>query len=119
MMLLPMLNGGRVAKEWQPMSALICNGPISRCNNFMAEKKGRSGHPVHRPDGRGGTSAANRAAGISGISATGARPAGATQSPPALAAPSAPTPAGTAPGPPTDPEPALAAAPSPDAPNNC
>ena len=70
MMLLPMLKGGNVANEWQPMSALMCSGPISRCSSFIAEKNGRSGQPVHKPDGRGGTNAASRAAGIRGNSLT-------------------------------------------------
>ena len=66
MMLLPMLNGGRVAKEWQPMSALMCSGPVSFCSSLSAAKNGRSGQPVHSPDGRAGTSAASFAAGSSG-----------------------------------------------------
>src|SRR6185312_16313305 len=72
MMLLPMLNGGSVANEWQPMSALMCNGPISRCSSFIAEKNGRSGQPVQSPDGRAGTSRARRALGTSGTSFTAA-----------------------------------------------
>ena len=63
MMLLPMLNGGSVAKEWQPMSALMCSGPVSRCSSFMAAKNGRSGQPVQSPEGRGGTSFASCAGG--------------------------------------------------------
>src|SRR5580658_1579409 len=62
MMLLPMLNGGNVAKEWQPISALMCSAPTSFCNIFIAAKNGRSGHPVHNPDGRAGTNAASLAA---------------------------------------------------------
>ena len=68
MMLLPMLKGGNVANEWQPMSALICSGPVSFCKSFMAEKNGRSGQPVHSPEGRGGTSVASFCAGTSGTS---------------------------------------------------
>src|SRR5690348_18177782 len=62
MMLLPMLKGGSVAKEWQPISALMCSGPVSFCRIFIAAKNGRSGHPVHSPDGRAGTRAASFAA---------------------------------------------------------
>src|SRR6266446_5647054 len=62
MMLLPMLKGGSVANEWQPMSALMCSAPTSFCRIFIAAKNGRSGQPVHSPEGRGGTSAASLAA---------------------------------------------------------
>ena len=68
MMLLPMLKGGRVAKEWQPISELMCSAPSSRCTSLIAENSGRSGHPVHSPDGRCGTSAANLPAGTSAAS---------------------------------------------------
>src|SRR4029078_13691262 len=39
-------NGANVAKECQPMSALICDGPSSPCISLMAEKTGPSGQPV-------------------------------------------------------------------------
>ena len=52
---LPRLNGANVEKEWQPISELMCTGPISFSSNFTAVNSGRSGHPVHRPGGRGGT----------------------------------------------------------------
>src|SRR5258708_25356135 len=57
----PKLNGGSVANEWQPISALILTGPISRCINLSDVKNGRSGQPVHRPGGREG-----KTVGISG-----------------------------------------------------
>src|ERR1700716_2261913 len=56
-MLAPRLNGGRVRKEWQPMSALIWSGPASFCRSFREANRGRSGQPVHKPGGRGGTRA--------------------------------------------------------------
>ena len=68
MMLLPMLNGGSVANEWQPMSALMCSAPVSFCSSFIAAKNGRSGQPMHRPEGRAGTSAASLPWGTSGTS---------------------------------------------------
>ena len=61
MMVFPKLKGAAVAKEWQPMSEEMWNGPISSCNCLIAENNGRSGHPVHNPAGRGGNSAINRA----------------------------------------------------------
>src|SRR6202041_3182501 len=65
MMLEPVLNGASVAKEWQPMSALTCTLPNSFCTIFIDEKKGRSGQPVHRPGGRGGTALRSSFIGIS------------------------------------------------------
>src|ERR1700723_1576279 len=65
MMLEPVLNGASVAKEWQPMSALTCTLPNSFCTIFIDEKKGRSGQPVHRPGGRGGTALRSSLIGIS------------------------------------------------------
>src|SRR5271156_1158365 len=53
---LPIENGAKVAKEWQPISALIWVGPISRCASFIAAKTGRSGQPVQKFGGRGGMS---------------------------------------------------------------
>src|SRR5579863_257034 len=53
---LPSENGAKVANEWQPMSALIWVGPISRWASFIAAKTGRSGHPVQKFGGRGGIS---------------------------------------------------------------
>src|ERR1700689_5505397 len=44
MMLLPILKGGSVAKEWQPISELMCSAPSSRCTSLIAEKSGRCGH---------------------------------------------------------------------------
>ena len=43
-------------------------GPVSRCKSFMAVNSGRSGQPVHKPDGRDGTRAARRPAATSGLS---------------------------------------------------
>src|SRR6185503_4302191 len=51
---LPIENGAKVANEWQPMSALIWVGPISRCISLIAENTGRSGQPVQKVGGRGG-----------------------------------------------------------------
>src|SRR5258708_13452057 len=62
MMLLPMLNGGSVANEWQPISAVMCRSSTSFCRIFVGAKEGRCGHPVHNGEGRGGTSAASLAA---------------------------------------------------------
>ncbi len=52
------------------MSALTCIGPRSRSISFIAVKSGRSGQPVHRPEGRAGTAPASAAAGNSGCSRT-------------------------------------------------
>src|ERR1700720_1205619 len=85
MMLLPMLNGGSVANEWHPISALMCSAPTSFCRIFIAAKNGRSGHPVHNPEGRAGTSAASLAAGTgeaSVLGGGGGPPAGAQCRPP-------------------------------------
>ena len=51
-----MLNGGMVANEWQPMSALIWVGPSSRCTSLRALNTGRSGQPVQKAGGRAGRS---------------------------------------------------------------
>ena len=42
------------------MSALTCRGPRSRSISFIAVKSGRSGQPVHRPDGPRGHCACER-----------------------------------------------------------
>ena len=52
---LPRLNGARVAKEWQPMSLEIWTLPTSRSSNLIAEKTGRSGHPMQKPGGLSGS----------------------------------------------------------------
>ena len=57
MVVLPMLNGGRMEKRWQPMSQLTWKRPSSFSTSFMAVKSGRSGQPVQKPAGRAGTSA--------------------------------------------------------------
>src|SRR5689334_63399 len=98
------------------MSALMCSGPISRWSNFIAEKNGRSGHPVQRPKGRAGISAASRSAGTSGASRTGAlvvAPPGAfvVLAPTALEAATLAAIATSAAAPDTDAELALGAAP--------
>src|SRR3984885_15452080 len=51
----PMLNGGRLANRWQPISPAIWCGPSSCCTSFMAAKIGRSGHPMQKLGGRGGS----------------------------------------------------------------
>src|ERR671930_636775 len=53
---LPRLNGANVANEWQPISAVMWVGPISRCISLMALNTGRSGHPVQKFGGRAGMS---------------------------------------------------------------
>src|SRR3569833_3462600 len=55
----PMLNGGRIENRWQPMSAAMWCGPSSFSTSFIAAKLGRSGHPVQKPGGRGGTAPAS------------------------------------------------------------
>jgi hypothetical protein len=50
-----MLKGGSVENVWQPMSAETWNSPSSRCTSFIAENTGRSGQPMQKPGGRGGT----------------------------------------------------------------
>src|SRR3954463_11971343 len=55
-----MLNGGKVANEWQPMSAEICVGPISRCVSLIAANTGRSGQPGQKFGGGGGGGARRR-----------------------------------------------------------
>src|SRR3569832_1914638 len=55
----PMLNGGRIENRWQPMSAAMWCGPSSFSTSFIAAKIGRSGHPVQKPGGRGGTAPAS------------------------------------------------------------
>src|SRR6266436_6921187 len=72
MMLAPMWNGARVANEWQPISALTCTLPSSFCTIFIDEKNGRSGQPVHRPGGLGGTALRSSPIGSSGRSFAGA-----------------------------------------------
>ena len=51
-----MLNGAKVANAWQPMSAEMCVGPSSRCVSLIAANTGRSGQPVQKFGGRGGSS---------------------------------------------------------------
>ena len=51
-----MPNGGMVANEWQPMSALMWVGPSSRCTSLSALNTGRSGQPVQKAGGRAGRS---------------------------------------------------------------
>ena len=55
-----------VANEWQPMSALMWVGPISRCTSLIAAKTGRSGQPVQKSGGRGGSRRA-RPGGVSSV----------------------------------------------------
>ncbi len=52
MVVLPMLNGGRIENRWQPMSQLTWWAPSSRSTSFMAAKIGRSGQPVQNDGGR-------------------------------------------------------------------
>ena len=52
MVVLPMLNGGRIENRWQPMSQLTWCGPSSRSTSFIAAKIGRSGQPVQNEGGR-------------------------------------------------------------------
>ena len=47
------------------MSAVICTFPTSCCASFSAENTGRSGQPVQKPGGRGGTTLASACVGIS------------------------------------------------------
>ena len=54
-MVLPILNGGRVEKMWQPTSAVICVLPISFSAILIALNTGRSGQPTQNPGGRTGT----------------------------------------------------------------
>ncbi len=58
----PSMNGAKVANEWQPISALIWVGPISRCISLIAENTGRSGQPVQKVGGRGGNAPSAAAA---------------------------------------------------------
>jgi hypothetical protein len=51
-----MLNGAKVANEWHPISAEMCVGPSSRCMSLSAANTGRSGQPVQKFGGRGGSS---------------------------------------------------------------
>src|SRR5581483_8052238 len=53
-MVLPWLNGGSVAKAWQPMSAATWVSPSSRCAILSALNTGRSGQPVQNAGGRFG-----------------------------------------------------------------
>ena len=59
MVVAPMLNGGRIENRWQPMSAAMWCGPSSFSTSFIAAKIGRSGQPVQKPGGRGGTASAS------------------------------------------------------------
>src|SRR5881275_3650767 len=59
MVVAPILNGGRIENKWQPISAAIWCGPSSFSTSFIAEKIGRSGQPVQKPGGRGGTTSAS------------------------------------------------------------
>ncbi len=51
----PMLNGALIENRWQPMSAAMWCSPSSFCTSVSAEKIGRSGQPVQKLGGRGGT----------------------------------------------------------------
>ena len=51
----PLLKGSKVASAWQPMSAAMCTGPTSCCASFNALNTGRSGQPMQKPGGRGGS----------------------------------------------------------------
>ena len=50
-----MLNGSFKANRWQPISPAMWWAPSSCCARVMAEKIGRSGQPVQKLGGRGGT----------------------------------------------------------------
>src|SRR6266849_6320226 len=80
MVVAPILNGGMIEKRWQPISAATWCGPSSRSTSFMAAKIGRSGQPVQKPGGRGGTTSASARAcrSSSAGAALGARTAGAS-----------------------------------------
>ena len=52
-----MLNGGSVAKAWQPMSAATCVSPSSRWAILSALNTGRSGQPLQKAGGRLGKGA--------------------------------------------------------------
>ncbi len=56
-MVLPWLNGGSVAKAWQPMSAATWVSPSSRWAILSALNTGRSGQPVQNAGGRLGSGA--------------------------------------------------------------
>src|SRR5580698_5413817 len=55
----PILKGGRIEKRWQPISAATWCGPSSSSTSFIAAKIGRSGQPMQKPAGRGGTTSAS------------------------------------------------------------
>ena len=57
MVVAPRLKGGRIENRWQPMSQEIWCWPSVSCASVSAEKIGRSGQPVQKPAGRGGTTA--------------------------------------------------------------
>ena len=57
---MPIENGAKVANEWQPMSAEMCVGPMSRWVSLSAANTGRSGQPVQKFGGRGGISPTRR-----------------------------------------------------------
>src|SRR5713226_5049257 len=59
MVVAPILKGGMIENRWQPISAATWCGPSSRSTSFMAAKIGRSGQPVQKPGGRGGTTSAS------------------------------------------------------------
>src|SRR3974377_1295258 len=54
MVVAPILNGGKDANRWQPMSAEILCSPSPRCTSFIAAKIGRPGEPTQKPRGAGG-----------------------------------------------------------------
>src|SRR5690554_6283940 len=55
MVVAPRLNGGRIENRWQPMSQAMWCSPSLSCAKVKAAKMGRSGQPVQKPAGRGGT----------------------------------------------------------------
>ena len=69
---LPKENGANVASAWQPMSALMCIGPISRCTSLSAANTGRSGQPMQKLGGRGGKGAPSNCCASSRVRATSA-----------------------------------------------
>src|SRR5580698_1396311 len=64
----PMLNGGRLANRWQPISPAIWCGPSSCCTSFMAAKIGRSGQPMQKLGGRGTVLASSLILGLASTS---------------------------------------------------
>ena len=75
MVVLPRLNGGNIENKWQPMSQLMCIGPISRWSSFIAVKMGRSGQPVQNPAGRIGKRPASACTCFRGLAPRHARDA--------------------------------------------